>query len=192
MLKSKIICLDIETTGLDWNRNEILQIAIINGRGKVLYNSYIKPEFVREWKEAEAVNKISWEAVKNAPGISSERRKIERILKRAGMIIGYNLKGFDLPFMSAKGINTATKGGIYDVMLEFAYIYGDYNAERQQYKWQKLTKCAEYYGYTNYKAHDALEDVRATLYCYYAIQKDKKGRRIAEKRKKEVTQCRRY
>lgn len=31
MRKSKIICLDIETTGLDIMQDEILQVSIING-----------------------------------------------------------------------------------------------------------------------------------------------------------------
>lgn len=44
MLKGRIICIDIETTGLDRIEDEILQVAIINGRGKTLYNSYIRPD----------------------------------------------------------------------------------------------------------------------------------------------------
>lgn len=148
-----------------------MQISIINGRGKTLYNSYIRPVHKREWKEAEEINKISWEAVKNAPTLQHEKRKIEKILKKAGLIIGYNHKGFDLPFMAAKGINTAVKAKVFDVMLEFAPIYGDYNEHYNNYKWQPLTRCAEYYGYTGYKPHDALEDVRATLYCFYKMRR---------------------
>lgn len=174
MRKGKIICIDIETTGLDKETDEILQVAIINGRGKTLYNSYIRPEHKTEWKKAEEINKIGWEAVKNAPPLRKEKRKIERILRKAGLIIGYNQKGFDLPFLAAKGINTAVKAQVYDVMLEFAPIAGDYDEKHNSYKWKRLTYCADYYGYAGYKAHDALEDVRATLYCYNAIEKDKK------------------
>lgn len=174
MRKSKIICIDIETTGLNKETEEILQVAIINGRGKTLYNSYIRPDKKRTWQQAEEINKISWQAVKNAPTLRHEKRKIERILKRAGLIIGYNLKKFDLPFMAAKGINTAVKGEIYDVMLEFAPIAGEYDEKRDCFKWKSLKFCADWYGYTNYKPHDALEDVRATLHCYYAMQKGEK------------------
>lgn len=183
--KSKIICIDIETTGLDRNNDEILQVSIINGRGKTLYNSYIKQDYTTEWKEAERINKISRDCVKYAPGILTEKRKIDKILRKAGLIIGYNLKGFDLPFLAAKGIDTAVKAKIYDVMLEFAYIVGDFDEVHKNYKWKPLTYCAKYYGYTDYKAHDALEDVRETLYCYYAMQKDRKGRIAARRRKRE-------
>lgn len=50
-------------------------------------------------------------------------------------------------------------------MIMFAEIYGEWNERRGSYKWQSLTKCATYYGY-EFKAHDSLEDVKATLYCY--------------------------
>ena len=122
MRKSKIICIDIETTGLDRNNDEILQVSIINGRGKTLYNSYIKPEYTTEWKEAEAINKISWDCVKFAPGILTEKRKIDKILRKAGLIIGYNLKGLKITILAAKGIDTAVKAKKNDVMLEFSYI----------------------------------------------------------------------
>lgn len=75
MRKSKIICLDIETTGLDIMQDEILQVSIINGRGRTLYNSYIRPERKREWKDAEKINKISWQAVRNAPSLKHEKKK---------------------------------------------------------------------------------------------------------------------
>ena len=183
MRKSKIICIDIETTGLDFTEDEVLQVSIINGNGKTLYNSYIRPKHKTSWEEAERIHKIGWEAVRNAPTLKHEKKKIEKILQSAELIIGYNEKGFDLPFMAAKGIDTSIKAEVYDVMLEFAYIYGEYNKYRGNYKWQKLTTCADYYGFTNYRAHDALEDVRATLHCYYAMLKDKKGQQLARKRK---------
>lgn len=184
MRKSKIICLDIETTGLDITKDAILQIAIINGKGKTLYNSYIRPSHEKEWKEAEEINKISWGAVKDAPTLKREKKKIERILRKAGLIVGYNHKRFDLPILAAKGIDTAVKARTYDVMLEFAYIAGEYDNEYNAYKWKSLVHCAKHYGYTDYKAHDALEDARATLHCYNAIQKDKRGRRMARMRKR--------
>ena len=47
-------------------------------------------------------------------------------------------------------------------------IYGDYNDYWGDYTWQKLTTCARYYHYDwgNTKAHGALADALATLYCY--------------------------
>lgn len=58
-----------------------------------------------------------------------------------------------------------------DPMIMFAEIYGEWNECRGSYKWQSLTKCATYYGY-EFKAHDSLEDVKATLYCYKKMEED--------------------
>lgn len=41
-------------------------------------------------------------------------------------------------------------------------------------KWQKLSTAASYYGY-KFKAHDSLEDVRATLYVYKKLQAQESG-----------------
>ena len=38
-------------------------------------------------------------------------------------------------------------------------------------KWFKLVELAKHYGY-EFKAHDSLEDVKATLYCYYKFKKE--------------------
>lgn len=184
--KNRIISIDIETTGLDAIEDEIVQISIVNGRGKTLYNSYISPEDGRSWDRGMGSRKAAWQAVRDAPTLRHERRRIERILRRADLIVGYNHKAFDMPFLAAKGINTAVKARLYDVMLEFAYIAGEYNDEYGSYRWKPLTYCAWYYGYTDYKPHDANEDALAALYCYYAIQRDRKGRRTAKKRKRSL------
>lgn len=190
MRKSKIICIDIETTGLDKAKDEILQVAIINGKGRTLYNSYIRPDRARTWKAAEAINKISFEMVEHAPTIGHEKRKLDKIFKQADLIVGYNLKMFDLPFLAAKGIKTDVKAQIYDVMLKFAPIAAEYDEVHNCYRWKPLTYCAGWYGYANYNPHDALEDVRAALHCYYAMQKEEKQNRRRAKQK--VKHLKRY
>lgn len=62
------------------------------------------------------------------------------------------------------GISTDTKQK-YDVMEHFAPVYDERNSNFENYKWQKLTTCAGYFGY-EFNAHDSLEDVKATLYAY--------------------------
>lgn len=38
---SKMIVFDIETTGLDAEKDDVLQISIIDGNGKTLINEYV-------------------------------------------------------------------------------------------------------------------------------------------------------
>ena len=168
---SRIICLDIETTGVDKTKDEIVQLSLINGNGKVLFNSYIKPTNHAEWPEAEAIHGITPGMVANNPTIMDVLPAINAILANAELIVGYNSDKFDIPFLKNNGVIFPTNVTTTDVMLEFAPIYGEWNDYHKSYRWQKLTTCAKYYGY-EFKAHDSLEDVRATLYCFYRIAEE--------------------
>lgn len=75
---------------------------------------------------------------------------------------------FENGFLKAYGIYI-DPGKWIDPMVIFARIYGEYDSYHDSYKWQKLSKCADYYGY-KFKAHDSLEDAKATLYCYKKME----------------------
>lgn len=169
------IVLDIETTGLDSSKDEILQVSIISGTGETLYNSYIKPLFATEWAAAQRVNHISPEIVADAPSIYQEMPKINAILRSAKTIIGYNQISFDLPFLMHYGaIVPEPDTNCVDVMQEFAPIYGEWSDRHCDYKWQNLATCAAYYNYDwgNDAAHNSLSDCRATLHCYRKIMEE--------------------
>lgn len=136
------IVIDTETTGLNPYDDELL------------------------WNKAMAVNHITPETVATAPNILEVKQEISRIINSAHTIIGYNVD-FDLGFLSNIGIKNEN-AAIVDVMENFAYIYGEWSEQYGCHKWQRLTKCAEYYGYDlgTDIAHDSLADCKATLYCY--------------------------
>lgn len=163
------IVIDTETTGLDADTDELLQVSIIDSQGNTLFNSYIKPLFTENWDEAMAVNHITPEMVANAPNIIEVKQEINKIINSANVIVGYNIL-FDLEFLAAFGIENS-KATVIDVMQDFADIYGEWSDKYGCNKCQKLTKCAEYYGYDwgTDIAHDSLADCRATLYCYNKI-----------------------
>lgn len=165
------IVLDTETTGLSSDYDEILQLSIIDNNGNTLYNQYFKPQHCSEWEQAQAINGISPEMVKNCPTIDTELLKIQAIFASVRKIVGYNIF-FDLDFLLAGGVDIAEDTEIVDVMRDFAEIYGEWNDYYADYKWQKLTTCANYYGYDwgDDTAHDSLSDCRATLFCYKAMK----------------------
>lgn len=163
------IILDSETTGLRPRQNDILQLAIIDDQENVLFNEYIKPTKKAAWPEAEAINGITPDMVKDKQPLSFYKDQIQEIFNKADAIIGYNLQ-FDLSFLIAAGINIPRGIVQIDVMHEFAPIYGEWNDYYETYKWQKLTTAAAYYGYDGgADAHDALTDTRMTLFVYRAI-----------------------
>lgn len=168
-----ILCFDCETTGTDSDNDEILQLSMVNGMGEVLFNELIKPHKTTSWPGAEKVNHITYDMVKNAQEISYYTERIQTLIERADVLVGYNI-GFDLGFLASAGLTFKDKV-IYDVMKEFSNQTGEWDEEKKRYKWYKLTSCAEHFKYQwKGEAHDSLADAQATLYCYYRIEELKK------------------
>lgn len=173
--RGRIICLDTETTGLDaQGGDEILQLAAADVvTGEVLYNSFLWPAHNKSWPEAEAVNRITPEMVRDAPSMCDEREKIQEIIDRAAVIVGYNI-GFDLGFLEAGGITDGETEWVIDVMLDYAAHVGDYHDWCGGYRWQKLTDAARATGYSGHDAHHALGDVMATIHVAKWLQEHPK------------------
>lgn len=166
-----IIILDTETTGLNPEEDELLQVSIISETGETLIDQYVRPTRCTAWPEAERVNHITPEMVRDCPTIHdmAVSMQISRILENADKIIGYNTQ-FDISFLIAAGYDVPICETV-DVMRDFAEVYGDYREELGGYKWQKLTTAAEYYGFEwPIDAHNALGDCLATLYVYQHMQ----------------------
>ena len=169
-----IVVFDTETTGLSSRSDEMVQFSACDGDGKILINTYLRPVRHTEWPGAMAVNGITPAMVADAPTLEEVADQIKEVLESAKTLIGYNI-GFDLGFVSS--IYKPEKGvKLVDVMLDFARQYGEWNDYFGDYKWQKLVTAARYYGY-EFKAHDSMNDVFATLYVYQRMQEQQKARK---------------
>lgn len=167
---TKIICFDTETTGLD-GKAEILQLSIMNAAEEVLFNEYIKPKHHLSWPQAEEIHHISPKMVADKESIDAYYDRILDILNDAQYYIGYNIL-YDIRMLKQAGIPMSPfhreHVQVIDVMQHFAPIYGEPNPRRGGFKWQNLSTCARYYQYDwgDDKAHGALADTKATLYCF--------------------------
>lgn len=168
--RDKILCLDIETTGLCKGEDEILQLSIIDGNGEVLFNEYVRPKVVEEWPETQYIHGISPQTVADKKYMDAYIPFINKLLDEAELLIGYNVLQFDLEFLRYAGIAVPEYIEVYDVMLEFAPIYGEWSERDRKYKWQKLSTCASFYGFEGKGGyHNSLEDVKATLHCFWKM-----------------------
>ncbi len=175
----KIVVVDTETTGLKRGYDEIVSVAITDGNGNELFYSLVKPERRRSWKAASEINNI-WPAdVKGKPHLKDLKETIEPLFENAHLLVGYNLS-FDLPFLKDAGIKVYDSN-TFDVMKEFAPVNGEWNEYFKDYKWAKLSECASRYKY-KFHAHDALEDAKATAYCFQSLIRDPKYLNVLKSR----------
>ena len=63
-MRYKKVILDFETTGLNAEYDEILQVSAIDQDGNVLINEYCKPKNINSWEDAEEIHGISPDMVK--------------------------------------------------------------------------------------------------------------------------------
>ena len=166
---SRTVSIDTETTGLNKNSDEILSIALVDGSGRELFYSLVKPTKRKRWPDATKIHGITWNDVKDAPELLDLYGEIAPIINGADLVIGYNLE-YDLGMIAAAGASLNPRA-TFDVMKEYSSIYGTWNEWRGHRQWMKLVDCAEHYGY-EFSAHNALEDAKATAYCFNQLMND--------------------
>lgn len=178
--KSKILVFDVETTGFEPLIDEIIQITILDGFGSILFDSYIKPKHHKKWEDAEAVNHINYDMVKNSPTFSKAKKEIQKIFNKASLVVGYNVN-FDINFVKANGI--VVSGQIFDVMTAFASYYSSVN-KKFYHNWS-LKQCAKYFGHS-YIPHDSSQDAAVTLECFNSLIEDPRFTTYKRKEKKKI------
>lgn len=160
-LSKDIVFFDIEATGLNVVKDRIIQLAMIKYRPGAdeaeEWTSLINPGTVMISEEAYRVHGISAQMVANKPRFEQLADKIWDFIGDADLG-GYNSDRFDIPML----------------MEEFARAGKDFNLENRNtvdaqkifYKMEPRTLSAAYRLYCGKElenAHDALEDVRATV-----------------------------
>jgi len=160
-LSKDIVFFDIEATGLNVVKDRIIQLAMIKYRPGAdeaeEWTSLINPGPVMISEEAYRVHGISAQMVANKPRFEQLADKIWDFIGDADLG-GYNSDRFDIPML----------------MEEFARAGKDFNLENRNtvdaqkifYKMEPRTLSAAYRLYCGKElenAHDALEDVRATV-----------------------------
>jgi DNA polymerase-3 subunit epsilon len=170
LLEIDYFILDTETTGLT-NFDEIIELGIIDNKGKIIFHNKFKPE-----------RNISFGAY-NTHGISEYQLKdckdfrlyydeIKRIINGKN-IVGYSAY-FDCDMIKNTCNNRKLKEleykKVYDVMRNYSNFNQEWNSYHNNWKWQKLVVACSQMGITVKDQHTAIGDCLLTLELIKKIQ----------------------
>ncbi len=148
--RNDVLILDTETTDLD---GEIIELAIINLKGDVIYNGRFNP-LTPISEGAQAIHGITMGAVANEPRFAEQKFEVFGPIILSGLVLIYN-KSFDV----ARLHHTCELHGLdmpnfkADCIMEwYAQYCNEWSEYHQSYRWQPLSG-----------GHDALGDCRAAL-----------------------------
>ena len=122
MDREKVLFFDLELTGF-YDRDEILSITIVDGTGRSVMDTFVRPEHTKSWKRTEKVHGITPDMVAESPTLKELIPEIKRIFAGAENIIAY---------------------GVSTDYSHIKYIY-DTEAEREELK-GKVRCCANEFG----------------------------------------------
>ena len=96
-MEESILVFDVETTGIPDNhqdnsqmQHEILQLAMIDGSGEILFNKLFKPARMIDWLNAELIHGISPRDVQSKSNIGEYREVIQGFVNKAALLVAYN------------------------------------------------------------------------------------------------------
>ena len=115
--RAKILFFDLELTGF-YDRDEILSITIVDGFGKLVMDTLVKPTHTKKWKKTEKIHGITPEMVENSPTLAELIPEIKAIFAGAEHIIAY-------------GVST-----------DFSHIKYIYDTEEEREALHKKARCA--------------------------------------------------
>jgi DNA polymerase III epsilon subunit-like protein len=143
------VYLDTETTGLSPAKGDaIVEIAIVDGNGRVLIDTLVNPGRSIPW-QASNIHGITDDMVRGQRTLSQLMPRVLEIVESEQVII-YNAR-FDAPFFPG-GLSQARS--VECAMLRFAELRGG--------RWQKLDAAAQHVGHRwTGAAHRALADALA-------------------------------
>ncbi|MBQ9979331.1 MAG: 3'-5' exonuclease [Clostridia bacterium] len=90
MKREKVLFFDLELTGF-YDRDEILSISIIDGTGRIIMNTLVKPTHTQKWKKTEKIHGITPAMVEDAPTLEELIPEIKEIFAGADNIIAYGV-----------------------------------------------------------------------------------------------------
>ena len=151
---------DIETTGLNTQNDEIIEIAAVkwqNGRETDAFTSIIKPP-PNVVNHGEHINHIT-------PRMLSSGRPLQAVMQEFvafvgdGVMVGHNIQCFDLPFIRT-ALNKCNMQSINNLVVDTLKLVKRYYPNRSRYT---LESFVEELKLAQSHTHRALDDTRVCM-----------------------------
>lgn len=159
----KFIAFDIETTGLDFHQDAVIQISAaryVDGIEVDYFDTLVNSDYIPD--EITKLTGITNDQVLNAPTLDEVMPYLFDYLGDT-ILVGHNIKSFDFPFLKAKGYNIAEGHEIYDTRYFAATRkHGAVN--------NQLTTLKLLFG-IDAISHNALNDVRISAIVFMELLK---------------------
>lgn len=182
----KLVFVDIETTGLDETRHEIIEIAII--RGTQIYHRKVQPQHIETASpRALEINGFSYKEWSNATHPSTVALEIAHYLNEA-TIVAHN-PHFDMRFIDellhAHNVNIW-----YDRRLIDTTVLAHEHLLPCGIKSLSMDSIREFFSWNTERAHTALKDCHDVRKLYYKLLRantfDRWRWRMSKKYKKQL------
>lgn len=163
MKKNRLVIINIETTGINSDADEILRLTAINEYGTILLSQMFHPVHTKSWVPASMVHHIVPEAVEECPTLIECRNEIEEVMYSAEYLIGCNTE-FMIRIMQQAGIRTCqqTFPCVIDIIDEINAHISSWHAPIYT-----LRECAEYLQYAwSEKQNAGIDACMTILLCY--------------------------
>ncbi len=170
--KKDLLLIDLEATGLDASRHEIIQIAAIlldkkTLKEKEVFSSYIKPlEWVNRDLEAMKVNGIAPSQLKDAPDLKKVLGDFNRLFNPKTVILSYYGGPLDMDFLRAAYKKAGIKWQFdYHYLNLWGVFYSFLGAKnlltnKKKFAGFSLEDLMKRFKIKSKNRHDALEDCR--------------------------------
>jgi DNA polymerase III epsilon subunit-like protein len=164
------IFLDTETTGrrgvYAGGIHEIVELAILDNRGKPVLNQLVRPAHRKSWLDAERIHGISPVMVAEAPSLETLLPQLEELVRGYRVVI-YN-SAFCLQFLPK---DLFLESWVECAMLRFAASRGRWNLLESNQLWHELRAAARETGFNDDVEHRALSDAMACRHVWRHIFK---------------------
>ena len=87
---SRVLFFDLELTGV-YNHDEIISISIVDGNGKLIMDTLVKPVHTKRWKRTEKIHGITPAMVQDAPTLAELTPRNKEIFENCDNLIAYGV-----------------------------------------------------------------------------------------------------